>query len=66
MDINVHPIPASKEPGHLHFDICFLIESSTEDYKISEESIDIKWFTLKEAKKIIPNLKIERLNHIPT
>lgn len=55
-DIDAHEIPANKnkkEEAHLHFDIRFLIIASGNTIPvISEESIDLRWFTLEEAQKL--------------
>lgn len=41
------------EPKHFHYDINFLILSDTKEFHISEESSEIKWFTIDEAKRVI-------------
>jgi 8-oxo-dGTP pyrophosphatase MutT (NUDIX family) len=50
-DIDVHEIaPYKNEPAHLHFDTRFLaIADDSQDIIISEESKDLKWFSLDEA-----------------
>ena len=55
-DTEVHLIPenkAKKEPEHYHYDIQFLFIVKKKDFKISEESIDIKWCTIEEAEKLM-------------
>jgi 8-oxo-dGTP pyrophosphatase MutT (NUDIX family) len=47
-DIGIHLIPANKkEEAHYHFDIRFLLHAySNNNFKISEESKDLKWVEL--------------------
>lgn len=54
-DIDVHSIPYNekkKEPEHYHYDIRFLFIAKNKEFKISDESKDIRWLTIEEAKKI--------------
>lgn len=56
-DLDVHAIPAAKgEPDHDHFDLRYLVRTSTPDaIRMQEaESEDLQWMTLSEA--------IERMN----
>lgn len=47
--IDIHTIPARKqEPEHLHYDISFLIQAHHENYIVSDESHDLKWFAVKD------------------
>jgi 8-oxo-dGTP pyrophosphatase MutT (NUDIX family) len=51
-DVDVHAIPfhrARNEPGHLHFDVRFLVVAPNRAIAISDESIDLRWFSLDEA-----------------
>jgi len=53
-DIDIHAIPENKakeEPEHLHYDVRFLIKAKTEEFKISHESNELKWFTFSELEK---------------
>ena len=44
------------EPEHFHYDINFLFVVNNHDFKISEESFDIKWVSINEALKLVdPN-----------
>ena len=57
-DIDVHPIPYNekkKVPAHFHYDIRFIFTTDKEKYQVSDESIDLKWFTLEEFKKLEAN-----------
>jgi 8-oxo-dGTP pyrophosphatase MutT (NUDIX family) len=54
-DIDVHKIPANpkrNEGEHLHYDVRFVFTTDKEDFKISDESNDLKWATLEEFKKL--------------
>jgi 8-oxo-dGTP pyrophosphatase MutT (NUDIX family) len=43
-DIDVHPIPTYKKtPQHIHYDIRFLIQATSTNYTVSNESNDLKW-----------------------
>lgn len=41
------------EPAHFHYDINFLFLSNESNFKISDESTEIKWVTIAEARKLI-------------
>lgn len=48
MDVDIHLIPANPrkgEPAHYHYDIRYLLQAPHEDYRISEESDDLAWWT---------------------
>lgn len=53
-DCDVHVIPArGQEPSHKHFDIRYLVlVDSDAPLAISEESTDLRWFTLSEARAL--------------
>lgn len=52
-DIDIHSIPViGSMPEHLHYDMRYLIIADHEDLEISDESLDLKWFTLQEAKDL--------------
>jgi 8-oxo-dGTP pyrophosphatase MutT (NUDIX family) len=53
-DVDVHPIPARKgEPEHLHFDLRFLATASDTDLTPHpEETREVRWCTLEEARAI--------------
>lgn len=50
-DLDVHAIPARKEdPAHFHYDVRFVVVAGDpEKIAISEESLDLRWFTLEDA-----------------
>lgn len=55
-DLDVQTIPdrpKKNEPEHLHYDINFLFITDNHDFQISDESTEIKWVTIEEAKKLV-------------
>lgn len=55
VDVAVNQIPANdkkQEPAHQHYDIYFLFTTPEKDYRISNESNDLKWFTFDEFKQL--------------
>lgn len=45
-DVDIHEIPAGKEPAHLHYDVRFLMQADAGDIAVSEESHDLAWVPL--------------------
>jgi 8-oxo-dGTP pyrophosphatase MutT (NUDIX family) len=73
-DLDIHNIPArTSEPQHLHYDVRYLVIANDEQLAISDESIDLRWFTLAEAREITDEPSMHRqfnklewlLNHYP-
>lgn len=62
-DVDVHLIPARKnDPEHFHYDIRYLLRvTDSEEYKISHESIDLKWVSPDEFSKIPIDRSVQRL-----
>ena len=58
-DIDIHPIPTRKNfPGHLHYDIRFLLQASEQDVlTINDESRDLKWFPINELAALTENAR---------
>lgn len=55
-DVDVHEIEYNakkNEPAHLHYDINFLFLVNDHDFCVSNESIEIKWVTVDEARNLI-------------
>lgn len=57
-DVDIHPIPYNEkrgEPAHLHYDVRYLFKLGTDDdmYKISPESIDLRWCDYDEALALV-------------
>jgi len=61
-DLDRHLIPAnSRDPEHYHYDVRYLlINYSDEAPVVSEESHDVRWFTLKEARHITNEASMHR------
>ncbi len=51
-DIDHHPIPAAKEPAHVHYDVRYLLVAKEMDFIVSEESHDLAWFALQNLPEI--------------
>jgi 8-oxo-dGTP pyrophosphatase MutT (NUDIX family) len=69
IDFDIHLIPQRKdEPEHCHYDVRFLLIAKTEDLSISDESNDLKWFSLNEIKEITNEVstlrQIEKVKYI--
>ena len=48
-DLDVHRIPGrAGEPEHEHFDVRFLLRAAREEHSRSEESREVRWFSLQE------------------
>jgi len=50
-DIDIHKIPENikkQEPSHYHYDIRFMFATDQQQFIVSDESNDLKWFTLDE------------------
>jgi 8-oxo-dGTP pyrophosphatase MutT (NUDIX family) len=49
LDLDIHAIPASsKEAGHLHYDLRFLMQAEAGELKVSPESKALKWVPLDQ------------------
>lgn len=56
LDVAVQKIPYSKkknEPEHYHYDVNFMFVVDDHNFKLSSESVEIKWVSIAEAKKLI-------------
>ncbi|MBR4107203.1 MAG: NUDIX hydrolase [Akkermansia sp.] len=50
-DVDIHAIPNRPdrhEPAHLHYDVRFLLQAPHEEFSISDESDDLKWWSAEE------------------
>lgn len=61
-DLDVHAMPARKhEPSHYHYDIRYaIVANPDEPLVISEESEDLRWFTLAEARAVTQERSMHR------
>ncbi|ODT60502.1 hypothetical protein ABS71_17320 [bacterium SCN 62-11] len=51
-DLDIHEIPArGSEPAHLHYDVRFVVVSQTQALQMNEESQQLGWFSLAEARE---------------
>ena len=62
-DLDVHRIPAiGTEPAHYHFDVRFFLQlQHTQPLIISEESIDLAWYTPEEIAYLNTDASVQRL-----
>ncbi len=61
-DLDIHPIPArGGEPAHLHYDVRFLLQAEAATPRVSEESHDVRWFTVEEILALGEGPSIERM-----
>jgi len=63
LDIDIHPIPArATDPGHHHFDVRFALQVATDDdYRVSDESIDLAWVKLDQLYEYTAEESVLRL-----
>ena len=62
IDFDIHVVPQSKkDPEHLHLDVRFLIETTETHLKISDESLDLKWFSPEEAEQVTNEANLLKL-----
>ena len=63
IDIDIHKIPAHcGAPEHLHYDVCFLVKAGPGTVpRISEESLDLRWFGLGDLEEISADGRMRRL-----
>lgn len=61
-DLDAHWIPPnSKDPGHWHYDIRYVIVAPREDtLAITSESLDLRWFQLSEARTVTSERSMHR------
>jgi 8-oxo-dGTP pyrophosphatase MutT (NUDIX family) len=50
LDVDIHQIPAGKEPAHLHYDTRFLMQAEAGDIAVSDESHDLAWVPLDQLE----------------
>ena len=61
-DLDDHLIPANPKDGeHHHYDVRFLIVADDDErHTVSEESHDVRWFSLDDARRITPEVSMHR------
>lgn len=62
-DLDIHWIPERKsEPGHYHYDARYLLYTRRPDaLAMTEESHDLKWFALDEARTVTTEISMHRM-----
>ena len=63
-DLDIHGIPQNNsEPGHLHYDVRFLIEADPtgEVVTASDESHNVTWVPLADVVELNPEVSIQRM-----
>jgi len=62
-DVDVHRIPQRPgEPAHLHYDVRFLLCAPTTDrFTISEESLELQWFSPDELTTLDVDESVRRM-----
>ena len=54
VDVQLIPdMPKKNEPEHFHYDINFMFITNNKNFEISNESTEIKWVKIEEAKNLI-------------
>jgi 8-oxo-dGTP pyrophosphatase MutT (NUDIX family) len=66
IDVDIHAIPARKgEPEHLHLDTRFLVRAPAGvRERASDESLELRWFDLRDADAIETDDSVRRLLRI--
>ncbi len=53
IDLDIHPIGENskkQEPAHFHYDVRYIFATPSQEIQISDESLDLAWCSLPEAK----------------
>ena len=64
LDIDIHHIPAhGADPSHLHYDVRFLltVTAQNHEYRLSEESLALRWVPLAEIEAVTRETSVLRL-----
>lgn len=63
-DVDIHPVaanPTKREGPHSHFDIRFLYKTPETEFIISNESLDLNWFSIEDALSLPLNRTTRRM-----
>ncbi len=62
-DLDVHEIPARRsEPAHLHYDVRYVLRAGgDEGFVVSEESHELRWLALDEARMLTAEPSMHRM-----
>ncbi len=66
LDVDIHEIPArpaAGEPAHLHYDIRYLLQAPHEGFRVSQESVALRWFGEDELMALQPEESLLRMMH---
>jgi 8-oxo-dGTP pyrophosphatase MutT (NUDIX family) len=68
LDLDVHAIPPhGREPGHLHWDVRFLLQAEPgQALRASEESLDLRWIAAGELPRFTQEESVLRLQRKAT
>jgi 8-oxo-dGTP pyrophosphatase MutT (NUDIX family) len=51
--LDIHEIPERPDmPSHLHLDVRFVVVAPGDELQVSEESTDLRWYSLDEAARV--------------
>ena len=60
-DIDVHEIPArGDDPAHEHFDVRFLLRSTSDNIRRTDEVDDVRWVSLGEVSQLEADASVRR------
>ena len=51
--VKVPARPNKNEPEHFHYDVNFMFITNNKNFQMSDESMEIKWVTINEAKRLV-------------
>ncbi len=62
-DLDIHEIPARRhDPAHYHFDVRFALQvAGSEDYGVSDESLDLAWVPVTELHRYTDEASMLRM-----
>ena len=65
LDVDIHLIPARRsEPSHFHYDVRFLLLAEPDqEIVISDESNDLRWFTVDQLLAVTDEDNLVRMAH---
>ncbi len=66
-DIDIHEIPArttAGEPAHLHYDVRYLMQAQSADFRVSDESEALAWFRAEELDALRPDESVLRMRRL--
>lgn len=62
LDLDAHVIPARKdEPEHWHFDVRYALVARSEEFQVSEESLELSWVPIDQLDEYAVNDSILRM-----